>query len=597
MKISLNKLKAGLGNVARRFSFQIVTVALATYCGWQLVSHSFDERNVYARLLVVSNLIFVFSLAVDLFLERKQASKTIKISATILYVLLGIFLYYALDYERYGVNIFRAACLAVAFHLMVSFAPFLSKGNYQGFWQFNKNLFLRILTSGVYSGVLYAGLALAIASIEKLWGLSFDRNVYQYLFIFLGIFFNSVFFLAGIPKDFAALEQDNSYPKGLKIFTQYVLIPLMTVYLVILTIYGITILFQRSVPNGIISWLIMGYAIFGILTWLLVYPLRENADNKWIRTFSKIFYIMLFPLLALLFIAIGIRINNYGVTEERYTIVAIGIWLALISVYSLWKSKSIKVIPISLCILALIAVYGPISAPYISRNSQIKQLSQFVNGKRKDSAGRAYNIVSHIIHQYGIIALQPLTNKPLKPIEQTIRRKDEATYTYRNNMEDSARKILNIQAVDITGEDAMDDVRSFRVIRQHGMVYTSKNYDYILDVHLAESDSFLIDNKKFSFVQEGLNRFLLQDSEQNSVQFAIDSLVEPLRKNRKEGHLQMVDRFTYTASDSLLKISQTLDGYTFTMQIPEINDISKEGNSGHPYFSIERTLIFVRKNH
>ena len=57
-----------------------------------------------------------------------------------------------------SVFIFRFALYAISLHLLVSFIAFL-KNEINGFWEFNRTIFQRILTALVYSGVLYAGLS------------------------------------------------------------------------------------------------------------------------------------------------------------------------------------------------------------------------------------------------------------------------------------------------------------------------------------------------------------------------------------------------------------------------------------------------------
>jgi hypothetical protein len=68
--------------------------------------------------------------------------------------------------ERHAI---RFALLNLGLHALVAFAPFLNKNELNGFWQFNKALFLRILTAALYSGVLYLGLALALLVIDNLF--------------------------------------------------------------------------------------------------------------------------------------------------------------------------------------------------------------------------------------------------------------------------------------------------------------------------------------------------------------------------------------------------------------------------------------------
>lgn len=84
---------------------------------------------------------------------------------------------------------------------------------------------------------------------------------------------------------------------------------------------------------------------------------------------------LLIPLIILLAVAIFTRVIEYGITEPRYILVVLSIWLTGITAYFLLgKSQNIKIIPISLCMVALVSVWGPQSATYISMRSQLKAL-------------------------------------------------------------------------------------------------------------------------------------------------------------------------------------------------------------------------------
>jgi len=64
----------------------------------------------------------------------------------------------------------------------VSFAPFIRNHRVSAFWEYNKQLFLRILTAGLYSTVLYSGLCIAIVSTDALFNLSIDEKIYLTLY-------------------------------------------------------------------------------------------------------------------------------------------------------------------------------------------------------------------------------------------------------------------------------------------------------------------------------------------------------------------------------------------------------------------------------
>ncbi len=173
----------------------------------------------------------------------------------------------------------------------------------------------------------------------------------------------------------------DDYPLGLKYFTQYVLLPLVAIYLLILLAYEFKIIINWSLPIGWVSVLVMASAIFGILAFLLLYPLR-NA-NKWITKFTKAYYWILIPLICLMIVAIYVRINEYGVTEPRYFIALVSVWLLSICIYfSVSKIDNIKIIPMSLINIGLLSIYGPFNTFFASRFNQEKRMLSVLNEKK-----------------------------------------------------------------------------------------------------------------------------------------------------------------------------------------------------------------------
>src|SRR5699024_3468757 len=172
--------------------------------------------------------------------------------------------------------------------------------------------------------------------------------------------FNTWFFLAGIPDPIHKLDRIRNYPKGLKVFTQNILIPLVIIYMIILYLYMAKIITQWAWPEGWISILVLSFSIAGILANLLLHPLRNDIKYKWVKRFSKGYYWILVPLSILLLLAIWRRISEYGITVERYFVLVLGLWLTGIVLYFvISRAKNIKVIPASLCIVAFAISIGP----------------------------------------------------------------------------------------------------------------------------------------------------------------------------------------------------------------------------------------------
>jgi hypothetical protein len=272
-------------------------------------------------------------------------------------------------------DVLRFFMLNTLAHLMVSCAGFVNRGSTHAFWQFNKELFLRIVTAAIFSGVLFVGLTGALAALNELFGLHMNGEWYFRLFATIAGIFNTWFFLSSVPQDAGELERDTDYPKVLKVFTQFVLVPLVTIYLAILLAYEAKIIIQWRLPQGWVSHLILAYGVAGILSILLVSPIRSTEGNHWIKAFAKWFYVLLLPLVALMFVAIGKRIGVYGFTEERLIVLLLAIWLTAISIFYLLRPNGdIRIIPLSLAIVALLLSFGAFKISEASQRSRLKNL-------------------------------------------------------------------------------------------------------------------------------------------------------------------------------------------------------------------------------
>jgi len=381
---SIQILLASLIYVCKRFPFVIFAALVSTFTGIYILEVSPHGTELYttSKIMMSASLGLPLFFALHIFFERMQSTPMFKFAGLVTSVFLLVQFYFSLS----GLNtdhaplFYRFFFWSAGLHLLVSFSVFFIKEELNGFWQFNKQLFLRFLTAALYSGVLYLGLAGAILSISALFNVDFHGEIYGNLWLLISGLFNTIFFLGGIDRPVEGLNHETSYPKGLKVFTQYVLLPLVTIYLMILYAYMAKILVQMNLPKGWVANLILGFSVTGILSLLLVYPLRNHEDNRWIKTFSRFFYISLVPLVALLFIAIGTRITEYGVTIERYIVAMLGVWLALVTLYFIFsKTKNIILIPLTLSLFLFGSCFGPWGMFAVSERSQIKRLHNLLD--------------------------------------------------------------------------------------------------------------------------------------------------------------------------------------------------------------------------
>ncbi|WOC50877.1 ABC transporter permease [Bergeyella porcorum] len=319
-----------------------------------------------------------------------------------------VLLYYILpDDEQLFTEVHRIIILVcgILSHLLVAFVPFLGKNNEIRFWQYNKNLFINFILTGIFTGVLVGGLELAIAATDNLFELNLRDETFLKVFFFVAILGSSFIFLMFNDGGLTQLEQGDDYPLVLKFFTQFVLIPLLIIYALILYGYMLKIGIRWELPRGWVSYMILAYAVFGILALLLVHPLKNEHSKSWVKVFSKVFYYALIPLLGLLYVAIFTRILEYGYTEARYFVLLTALWLTSIVVYFVvFRKANIKFIPISLFILGLAALVFPyFNAFSVAKRSQKQELMKLLednqllsNGvidfKKKISQNKAYEI-------------------------------------------------------------------------------------------------------------------------------------------------------------------------------------------------------------
>ncbi len=341
-------------------------------------------------LLVASTLAiplyFAFRLAQERGLVSGRVAAALKVVTVV--VLIAIVWQWAAWSEQ--ARVLRYLQLSLGAHLLVAFVPFVRSGELNGFWQYNRTLFLRVLLTGIYSVVLFAGLAIALLAIDRLFGVDWYDEVYLDLLLTIGFVFTTWFFVSGVPAHLERLESVDEYPRGFKLFAQFVLIPLVTIYLTILTAYFGKVLLTAEWPSGWIGWLVSSVSVVGILSILLTHPIRDREENRWIGSYVRWFWIVMIPAILMLLVASWKRIAQYGVTEPRYFLVVLTLWLAAMAVlYGILRSQNIKLIPLSLCALAIVTVAGPWGAYTVSRNSQSARFTAILerNGMLQD--GRA----------------------------------------------------------------------------------------------------------------------------------------------------------------------------------------------------------------
>ncbi len=367
----------------RRFPLVLTCAMLGTIAAIVLV-----EREGSPEPSILYNILLATILALPLLTAFKLASERGGASANRTWIVQScgavLLVVYAItvppDLPRAPLfHLFRFLAFGAGCCLLLSFLPFKHKGHVNGFWHFNRIILFRIMLAGAFAMVLFSGLALALAALDNLFGMEIPPERYFDLWILIIGLFVIPFILAGIPEDLTALDAISDYPRPLKVLGQYVLPPLVLVYFVILYAYIAKIIITWSWPQGWVGRLILGFSATGILALFVLDPLREKMETLWIKRVARWYYLILLPLIVVLFLALWRRISEYGLTEDRYLGLAVGIWLAATSGYFLFsRSKSIKLIPASLGVFTLLISVGPWGMFSVSEQSQVRRLKEML---------------------------------------------------------------------------------------------------------------------------------------------------------------------------------------------------------------------------
>lgn len=377
----------------KRFPFAMASAIVAVFSVMLLIEKQFTGH--LPRFWMMAQLGIPLFTALQVLVESRKLQKTawiliIPLLATATLVLYG----WLLPNFDQSEHIIRYMVLLLTAHLLVSFAPYLNEKPVADFWEYNKQLFANIIIGGAYTFILWGGLSMAIFAVNRLFALDLDEKIYLHLMVLLAGLFNTTFFLYHFPQDFEFDQYERSYTLVFSTLSKFILIPIVVLYFVILYAYSAKILFSWSLPIGWVSSLVIGFSVAGILTYLLNYMLPEYDESKIPPFYKKWFWRIMLPMVLLLFVAIGRRITDYGITEGRFMVAHVGVWLLLCGLYFvISKNDNIKFIPISLAIFGLTAVLGPFSAFQVSFNSQKNILKnvliendRFAEGRMKPSA-------------------------------------------------------------------------------------------------------------------------------------------------------------------------------------------------------------------
>ena len=473
--------------VVRRFPWTMAAGALAAAAAIAATADHSDPR--WIRISMVAALGLPLTTALTLFVEERRWSGARVGGLNLAAVVLLVVFYLVWPGPDRKYETIRYFQLSAGLHLLVATLPFLGYSVSNAFWQFNRRLFQAILRSAVFSLVLFVGLSIALAALDKLFDVHVPDDIYGRLFLLVAFLVNTAIFLAEVPYKLGDLSADRSYPKVLKVFAQYILTPIVFVYLMILLAYLVKIIVGGEWPSGWIGWLVTSVAVAGLLGFLLVHPLRDDAGEGWIHAYTRWFFVGLIPAAVMLLLAFWKRVIPYGLTELRFLGLLLGLWLLGIALsYTLGRTAGIRRIPVTLLLLLLLTLYGPLSATSRSVASQGRRLQQLVSaGPRsgRQTAREASAALRFLLEHGARTQIAAAFSKELPTVNW------DSVPHLRGRRDSVASSILRLAGVAYVPEHAYVSEGYVSLNAERRPAFPLTGYEWMLEVSSSDSTSRL----------------------------------------------------------------------------------------------------------
>lgn len=381
LNILQGKLR-GLYDAISRYPLTIVFLIAAAVVNAMAINREVDYFKFFLTYAVGASLGFTLQAAWERYYEK------ISTRALLMGVGLLLTLGYFLIVRRYTTTSIetsiRTSVALFALAMAYIWVPVIkSKVSFnESFMTAFKSFFNSLL----FSGVLFLGVSLIITATDLLL-FRVDEKVYAHSANLIMVLFAPIYFLSLIPiypgvsdgslpserleeRD-ERIAKSSSCPKFLEILISYIIIPLLSMYTVILVIYIATNITGKFWTDNRLEPMFVGYAI----TVILIYILASRLGNKFAALFRKIFPKILVPIVLFQIVSSVIRTMDTGIMHGRYYVILFGIFAAITGILlSFLPVRKNGIVAALLIVFSVISIVPPVDAFTISRSNQLGML-------------------------------------------------------------------------------------------------------------------------------------------------------------------------------------------------------------------------------
>lgn len=337
------------------------------------------ERNLIAThvslfMTILASISFVASLHYETTEKPRLKEWLVTVGSTAL-----IYAYYSFSGTKHLTDFIA---LFFALSLLTFVAPFFRQRDNEKLSYFWQQIIFAMIWASLNFVILCGGGSLVIACINVLFDNVLPTILYDKLWNFGLLFFLPISFLAMLPgpKKLASVTHCNT-PRALKVTISWLLAPLALLFLAVLHAYFLKILMVDVFPKNSLVSIIIAIAIYSVFVYLMTYPMISGGNTQ-ARFIQKYMFLLLAIPGAVLAWRFGVRIWYHGMTEQRFYVVLIVLWLAFNIIYHLRHRRiehDLRVPVLSAALLLLVTALSPVSPTYFSPSQyQSRQMSQLL---------------------------------------------------------------------------------------------------------------------------------------------------------------------------------------------------------------------------
>jgi len=230
---------------------------------------------------------------------------------------------------------------------------------------------LHVLLASFLSLVVFAFWVSAFYTIEwmvqTLFALGVSLAALRDIVPAVGLAFALMFFLSVLPAGIKVqnpgsnpIKFDPEIEAYLRALFDFLLVPIIFLAGLVLHFYAVVILLRQTFPDGQIGKIVTFYVCLVLVVRFLIHPFLPQARLQ-SRIFYHIWALLLIVPLALLFVAVTLRFDQYGMTINRYYLYAGSfavIIIMLAQILPRWR-HDIRLLPMAPTFLLIASVFGP----------------------------------------------------------------------------------------------------------------------------------------------------------------------------------------------------------------------------------------------